>query len=338
MNTAQIIDILEELKKNSMFRLSLSSRELFHSNFWAWLMEKYKHKFTTVFYPEYDNISEFEVKREKKHYDLSLEFKDKSKIVIIENKFKATPDKQQLERYFDNAADKQKTEIRLISYLEPNFNTDYISYSDIYEGLRAVDLSDIDPTDRAIIQNYTQCLKLLCELKAFVDTDVKTPDEFWTDYNQRELQKKLDGINFGLTLQRIFLSNIARKLVEKIRTDGLNINFQINTGKSRIAYIDFYIPDTEFLISLYCNGEYRYVFKIKKENGDTREKLIEKCKNKYGRFLSEKNCLETRKEYCCYMGEDAAWVYKKRDCKNKTIFDEIADCVEKDLNELRRIF
>ena len=33
----KLIEIVDELSKNAMFRLSLCSKELFHSNFWAWL-------------------------------------------------------------------------------------------------------------------------------------------------------------------------------------------------------------------------------------------------------------------------------------------------------------
>lgn len=31
---------IEDLKKNPIFAMSLSSKELFHSNFWAWLFER----------------------------------------------------------------------------------------------------------------------------------------------------------------------------------------------------------------------------------------------------------------------------------------------------------
>ena len=330
MPTIPINEILKKLKKNSMFRLSMTSKELFHSNFWAWLIDNYKQKFTGIFYPDYDNSSEFKVEREKNNFDLSLKFKDK--IVIIENKFKSLPDKNQLQRYLNKAQNWREKNIILVSYLEPSFKTDtYISYKALYDGLKNADISDINPTDCAIIQNYTECIKLLCELKDSELTNSETIKEFWAEY--MALKKDFDEINFAIIIQKIFLNNIAEKLINKIQIN--NLNYQINIGNSHVAYIDFFIPDTEFSISLYCNGEYKYVFNIQKENGDTKEKLIEKCKNKYEKFLSTKECIKKLKEYCCYMGPNNAWIYKTRKSKNN--LDEIACDIETDLLELLKI-
>lgn len=337
MQENKIIDILDKLENNAIFRLSLTSKELFHSNFWAWLLSKYPQKFTSVFYLNYDNKSPVVVRREKNNFDLSIEINNR--LIIIENKFKSLPNKKQLEEYLKKAEQWAKKEIILISYIPPSFemdisNSSYFSYKELYERLEKIELSDINSTDRAIIENYIECIKLLCELQCSELTDFDTLEAFWNLYSQKDVQGKLDEINFGLTLQRNFMGQLANKLLSKIKLN--NLNFQIMTGNSHVAYIDFWLPNSEASVSLCCNGEYRYVFNIKRNPNDTKDNLIEKCKNKYGSFLSNKNCITGRKEYNCFMSKDNAWIYKKRDIKNKS-FEDIALIIENDLTELAKI-
>lgn len=92
--------MIEELKKSPLFNLSLSSKELFHSNFLAWIFEKDKR-----------NVSEFvckvlsvevsgepEVCRELHNFDIVLKFEGDF-WVVIENKIKSLPDENQIEKY-----------------------------------------------------------------------------------------------------------------------------------------------------------------------------------------------------------------------------------------------
>lgn len=52
-----IKNLLENLESNPIFRMSLTSKELFHSNFWAWMIEAYPETLK-VFYPDYDEKKE----------------------------------------------------------------------------------------------------------------------------------------------------------------------------------------------------------------------------------------------------------------------------------------
>ena len=58
-----IEDIIEKLKNNAMFRLSLTSNELFHSNFLAWVFEIYKKECADIF--EIPELKDAVIKREK---------------------------------------------------------------------------------------------------------------------------------------------------------------------------------------------------------------------------------------------------------------------------------
>lgn len=61
----------KNLKQSPMFAISLSSKELFHSNFWAWLIE-YNPEYSKVFFDDIDFNNKLFVKREEKNRDLSI--------------------------------------------------------------------------------------------------------------------------------------------------------------------------------------------------------------------------------------------------------------------------
>lgn len=341
----QIIEVLELLKQNPMFRVSLTSRELFHSNFWAWLLDNYPAEFTSVFYPEYDKISKLEVSREEYNFDLLLEFDDEW--VIIENKFKSLPDKDQLTKYYDKASsllEKEKTEkkikIILISYFRPAFELDkdtqtFIPYKELHERLSGVDISKIKLPDRAIIESYIDCIGLLVKLQDCTFDNVNTLGEFCEIY--KSIKSKLDEINFGLTLQRIFLAQLVNKLLQKTQLKDQSYSF--NVGNKPVAYCDFWSENPEAYISLCCDGEYRYGFCIEKqENRTSKDQLINYCDSKYGEFLTKNRCEDSRTKsgYCSFMGKECAWIYKKVDTKILT-FEELAKKIKDDLQALEKI-
>lgn len=106
---------VEKLKNNPIFHLSLSSKELFHSNFLAWLAvdKKTQALFKKILYTwlgedTFDyNTDCMEVKREYKNFDFSIcekitndkESKTGRIRLVLENKFKSIAYKAQLENY-----------------------------------------------------------------------------------------------------------------------------------------------------------------------------------------------------------------------------------------------
>ena len=137
---------VEKLKNNPIFQLSLSSKELFHSNFLAWLAED---KNTQTLFKEilstwlgkdtFDyNTDCMVVKREYKNFDFSIcekiikdEESETGKIrLVLENKFKSIAYKAQLDNYkkkvdaLNEEADKAqcKAELNLKSLNTAKFN------------------------------------------------------------------------------------------------------------------------------------------------------------------------------------------------------------------------
>lgn len=82
--------------------MSLGSKELYHSNIWAWLMEN-DNSFIKAFFPDCnDDFHDFRIRREQAHRDLTIWFKNKEneqKCFVIENKLKSIPGLEQLDGY-----------------------------------------------------------------------------------------------------------------------------------------------------------------------------------------------------------------------------------------------
>lgn len=103
-NPTEVQNIINKLKKSPIFNLSLSSKELFHSNFLSWLAENYNEEFGHIFI-EYlkDKPTKSsrikDIKREKKNIDLSFTYIENSQELLIENKIKSIPYVEQLIKY-----------------------------------------------------------------------------------------------------------------------------------------------------------------------------------------------------------------------------------------------
>lgn len=98
-------DAVSLLQKSMVYCMSLGSKELFHSNLWAYLIEN-DHQFIKVFIPtfNFDNYidEEITVYREKSHRDIAIFLKRKDGLnehIVIENKIKSLPSAKQLEEY-----------------------------------------------------------------------------------------------------------------------------------------------------------------------------------------------------------------------------------------------
>ena len=72
---------ISELKASPIFNLSLSSKELFHSNFIAWVSENYPLEFGSLINEKFNlNLENDKIKatkREVKSLDLIIEFQKK---------------------------------------------------------------------------------------------------------------------------------------------------------------------------------------------------------------------------------------------------------------------
>ena len=127
-------DELEELHQNPMFRISLGSKELFHSNFLAFLWdcdEQAKKAFLNMInelLPKDNKINVSEllgkegltIYREKENLDLCICHTENNKEcidIIIENKVKSIPYIEQLDEYRQTAAKPQYKNSTAVTYI-----------------------------------------------------------------------------------------------------------------------------------------------------------------------------------------------------------------------------
>lgn len=128
---------IDKLNESTLFQLSLGSKELFHSNFLAWLAEKsvaFNQVILNLIGIKDCHIKPLHVYREKEYIDLWLEYKIgvNTVNVFIENKVKSLPYRSQLDSYAEKQAKKKNVDNHyiLLSLYRPSFishNKCYVS-------------------------------------------------------------------------------------------------------------------------------------------------------------------------------------------------------------------
>lgn len=163
--------IKKTLLSSPLFHLSLSSKELFHSNFLGWLGESYPAFFLAVFRELSCTLrfsaDDFVLKREYENFDLCLLDTDDGHILfILENKVKSMPRAEQLKEYESKAMKKQKSipeDLMLLSLVTEFPDKEEIEqgpwkvrhYDQLGEALQKhKDLLAADPYAIALVNDY----------------------------------------------------------------------------------------------------------------------------------------------------------------------------------------
>ncbi|MEI7641213.1 MAG: PD-(D/E)XK nuclease family protein [bacterium] len=133
--------VISDLKVDPLFNISLSSKELFHSNFWKWMWEVLDKKmvislFSDTFVYEEDMICE----REKSHIDLMIG--NGKRTLYIENKVKNVFHNTQLEEYIAKHKKHEGDEFVLVTMYPVSEKLPegwkHITYERILEKLKTV--------------------------------------------------------------------------------------------------------------------------------------------------------------------------------------------------------
>lgn len=361
MNKNAILKNLDDMSKNPMFILSLTSRELFHTNFWAWILRKYPLIFTKAFYAGYDNKTEVKIRREKDNIDLSLQIGDE--FIIIENKFKSMPCKSQLNEYWAKAKTDNKKLI-LISYFKPLFrleeNWEYLSYEELCNRLQKclneAAPTSIDKDDEVFIASYIKFLELLNQFQKNLELKpTDTMGKLWRIIKDKEIQAKLNEINFEKTFQRAFMTKLTLKAIENWPNKG-SLLLNIDCGRDLKVYSDMLLkfegawskntkkrPDLNFLGVSVWGTNYRYYAGLNKKqcgilgkkdgikDAENKQKGYDYLTKEYPWFFDQ----EENKEgtWGGYSGDDEMYLYKKVDISEKTV-EEITQKIFWDLNEI----
>lgn len=178
------------LRKNPMFRLSMSSLELFHSNFLEWLFDLDHEAFLKCFGLTVSNPAACTIEREyhlgttklatgkKKQWvtDIAV-FENGNLILIIENKIKSTPSKGQLENQSKESDKKakgcKKVLLSLFEYSGALHRFSQVLYKDLLTEIRKnyASHSQFVP----YIKDYCDMLE---RLQLIIDADSVVQDAF----------------------------------------------------------------------------------------------------------------------------------------------------------------
>ena len=202
------------LKDSPLYNLSMANKELFHSNFLAWFGNTYKIEFKglinqllgTGSWP--DEKQDYSIVREFKHFDICIKDSSDNPRILIENKVKSVPTKEQLDRYRDEVNDDSCLLILLTmtSHLHDLTGAkgwNIITYKDLSEKLSKVTLPN---------SYHSQLLKDYCE---YVDNLQQIIEAFDAeeDYFSREEQNK---IKMDLGIHDICGKRKAQVLYQKL--------------------------------------------------------------------------------------------------------------------------
>ena len=226
--------ILETLKNSPLSQLSLCSKELFHSNFLAWLCENYEEVGRATF-GEFITLNLGDkirrVDREKKNIDLWLKFSGGQELVI-ENKVKSIPTATQLEEYSAKVGSIQ-TSFLLLSLSRPIFFDSsemvyeaahkrpwhYLSYGALAERLRGVLQSGTEVPaagtyHRELIEDYITYIDALDQLH---DHFTLENDPTGCFFGREIVPKDLEESRFYHGVVKMRHAQLAGMLAENLR-------------------------------------------------------------------------------------------------------------------------
>jgi len=150
-STFKINDVINNLKNNPLFSMSLGSKELFHTNFWAWIIEHDEtNTFLALFFNDKDNNRDIKninrklmwIDREKYNMDLSIWDGENEQRYIIENKIKSMPRLDQIIDYQGKLEEGEFGYGALTGLIDPCFKMPFgwhfVKYSEISDCLKGM--------------------------------------------------------------------------------------------------------------------------------------------------------------------------------------------------------
>ena len=307
----RINQCINYLKKSPIFAMSLGSKELFHSNFWAFLMEQEETKsFINCFFPNLDLYQIKEIKREDKHRDLVI-FDKNDNEYVIENKIKSYPRKEQLEGYQTKVF---KSGV-ITGINPPPFELKswrFVSYSDISTYLKGIS-KNLEGFKKEIIVEYYKVLDAINEILSLCLKETTGKLSFWTENIDK--------------LKEIRLMDVYRKIKadDYIVNGFASLKDEFETKVRAFDNIKFYIERS------FNNGKATLTFGLNKIALKNNEALVSVGvqieDNQFRLFVWDKNC---NADECFNKYTKANWFDDKFDIDNhRYIHDKLTKMSKK---------
>jgi hypothetical protein len=245
--------VINILKKSPLFNLSLSSKELFHSNFLYWIGQNYPLEFGKLFAeylsvkPEDLFVKPVDIFREKENIDLSFRYSNGHEI-LIENKVKSIPYLQQLQKYSENSNATKNYILLSLSY--PSFfqskdklvineaTWHYLSYSELKNKLKSTSFTFSEEYHRNIIDDYCAFVGGLVEVNELCNLN----EEDFFDFHSIDTNEVYEGLQ-EIRLHDFYLKKkyelISFKVYNSLKKKGKRLidfgsTFKWNSEQSTI--------------------------------------------------------------------------------------------------------
>lgn len=244
---------VDYLKTSPMFNLSLSSKELFHSNFLYWIYIANRDAFRALLEAvgiKRDNWGEnWVAKREYLNFDLCVIDKSDSKerlLAVIENKVKSIPTAEQLAKY------NEKIEKRfgkvcvpkiLLSLTESKIDESndvkvwqYVNYEQICGTLLSDDFQkSFSGYQKELINDYAKFVQALITLAECWKGDTAENNIFLLDYKERESKDGVENIECIIPNDRTVNNPDKYRIARELRIHDLYGKYRTAILKDKLA-------------------------------------------------------------------------------------------------------
>ena len=345
------VDILpNELQQNPMYRLSMSSLELFHSNFLEWLFDLDHKAFLTCFGFDVDS-STYTIERE---YHLGTDnadkqwvtdiavFKNGKMILIIENKIKSTPSKGQL-KYQSKLAgeDCKKVLLSLFEYSvseDKSYGFDKVLYKELCKKIRDNYKSYL--RSNSYINDYCKMLERLQEV---IDKDPLVKNWRIGYYTAHMFSKKLEIYDMMDAFRKYQAASLADKFEKLfIKTDpktGMSLCKKIGlpmtckhslNNKRACATISYELIPGKLCVGVQVEQDQLRVFF---ENRDKNKEFYTREADAYWNAWLV-NPLGTGKEGKAYCSYSDSFIYRYEKLESIITTNDLCNRVEELLNKI----
>lgn len=328
----QIDNIIDKLKNNPLFYLFVSSKELFHSNFWFWMGEKTEmgrditaNIFSTqkLVYPEFDREVRKSIKGEKRLIIDLIISEDQIPKIVIENKVKDFPTKEQLDSIKQSFKGYEDVEFVLVTLYPMRDMTisgwEVLSYEDIASRIDSTKFSTND-FDVTLIEQYKKFITLLTELAHNLPCISKY--DFAIAFSGG-LFDKLNEIKFWEGYQKMRSSDLLIKFNKK--NPDINTSYTINNQKATISFT-YKIKKYEFGIQIENDQFRRFI------SGKNAKKIAAKLMSK-SLFFDEQLNLERRSKDFLKYGKN--WAYQYLKLKEIIPYDALFEMIKAEIDFLK---
>ena len=351
-------ELYKNLKKSNLFFLSLHSKELFHSNFIAWIAERDKEAFRT-FFEDFTGIqlpNGFTVKREYKNFDLCIG-QDASISCIIENKVKSMPYAEQLEKYSEKLESMGAKDAKKVLLSLPTESLPHVegwvcrTYEDLANSLAGI-VTSFKGYNKFILEDYIEFIKTLHQLQEEWGIPEKYKAAFTMDDETKVL--RIDDL-----CQKIIYSKVLNQIIDELDYKNCVIGSSLNKLKAykgeKKVFADCGLSRSIGLLEVKVKVNSGYVLGIQLQGAQYRylaesldgkpihEKCIPKSDNDIFAFVFNKKVCDPKNQKINSIEKDGekypygkfgdSFMYRYRDVSEANTEDVIGDIV-RDCNAL----